>query len=608
MTENGNVDIASAVKRAPTSPGCYLWKSEKNETLYVGKANNLRLRLKSYLRPDTAKTHLLMRDAKGLEWITTGSATEALLLEANLVKKYNPRYNVRLKDDKRYPFICISTSETYPRIFLTRDTRNTKNRYFGPYTDVQATRNTIALIQKIFPIRKVKQTLPLKTPARPCMNFHIGRCLGPCQGNVSVEEYGAMIDEITLFLEGKREILENLILTRMHAYSEKMNFERAALYRDMLLQIRKITERQSVMGPGTEDEDLIAMARHDDRGQIVVFEIRSGRLIGRKSFPLMGMTESEPAEVYASFIRDYYLSANFVPLRILSPEKIRERSELEKCLSERSEHRVKLSSPRTPELRSLLKMAQHNAELLLKERLLATKVRERSEALETLQKFLKLPELPTVIECYDISHFQGSEPVGSGVQFVDGNPNPRGYRHYKIKHVTGINDPAMIEEVIARRIQRLLNEEKALPDLIVIDGGSTQLTAALRAAESLGASTLPMIGLAKKHEEIYLPGKREPVQLDPDSPPMLLLRHLRDEAHRFGITHNRKRVAQKAMRSFIDEIPGIGPVRRRALLRHFRDVGIENTTPEELMKIEGIHSDLAHKIFDRLNQKVEAKR
>lgn len=589
--------VENLVARAPEEPGCYLWKSARGEILYVGKADRLRVRLKSYLRPDTPKTAILMRQARDLEWITTASGNEALILEANLVKLHRPRYNVRLKDDKRYPYICVSTSEPYPRLFITRQMRDDGNRYFGPFTDGLATKNTIALIHRIFPVRRNRQELPLKNPKRPCINNEIGLCLGPCTGEITPEEYGRMIDEIILFLEGKREILENLIVSRMREWSDRMNYERAAMYRDMLHQIRAVTERQSVMGPGSADEDILSMAALNDQGQIVLLEIRSGRLLGRKSFPIEGVADTPPSEIFASFIRDYYLQAHHIPQRIITPEKIQEAKELERFLSEKVERKISIGGARSPQLRSLLKMGAKNAELLLKERLLATKIRERSAALEQLQTMLELPDIPSVIECYDISHFQGRESVGSGVQFLDGNPNPKGYRHYTIRSVKGINDPAMIEEVIARRLQRLFNENRPLPDLIVIDGGLTQLNAAVRAAVSLGAGDLSIIGLAKKREEIYLPGNPVPLAFDPNSPAMLLLRHLRDEAHRFGITHSRMRVARALVRNLIEEIPDIGPARGKALLKHFREKKIEDATYEELLSVEGIGPELAKKIL-----------
>ncbi|MBL8020787.1 MAG: excinuclease ABC subunit UvrC [Leptospirales bacterium] len=591
-------EIAQAVHRSPTTPGCYIWKDEAGEILYVGKAVNLRARLRNYLRPEAYKTELLMERARNLEWITTETSREALILEANLVKKYQPRFNVRLKDDKRYPYLCLSTSEMYPQIYITRSVRDDGNAYFGPYTDVGATRNTLALIHKIFPIRKVRQTLPLARPRRPCMNFHIGRCLGPCQGNVPVEEYAKLIEQIKLFLEGRTEILETLVGKRMEEFSEKMEYEKAAMFRDVLANIRRATERQIVLDPGSGDEDLVALASRDDDGQMVVFEMREGKLIGRKSFPLKGMLNSDPEEIFESFIRDYYLSSTIRPARIHMPQKLKSARELEEALQV-NEREVNLTVPKKPHLKSLLNLAQKNAELLLRERLLAARVKDRSRGLEELKEMLGLADVPSVMECYDISHLQGTHTVASGVCFVDGEPSRKDYRHYKIKTVDGIDDPASMEEVISRRLQRLLAEDRALPDLILIDGGVTQLDAACRAANALGCNQ-QIIAIAKQREEIYFPGESTPRHFDPASPGMLILRHMRDEAHRFGITHHRGRRNQAVLRHLIQEIPDIGASRVRALLKHFTETPIEDASEDDLKRVPGIGPVLANKIREFL--------
>lgn len=598
MSELLKTEIETAVSRSPTGPGCYLWKNKSGEILYVGKAINLRSRLRNYLNPDDIKTRVMMSNAASLEWITTTTGQEALILEANLVKKHSPRFNVRLKDDKRYPYLCVSTSEPYPRVFITRNVRNDGNRYFGPYSDVRATRNTLALIHKIFPVRKTPLKLPLKKPQRPCMNFYIKRCLGPCQGNISVEEYAKLVDEILCFLEGRREILEGMIERRMAEYSASMEYEKAGMYRDMLSNIRKTTERQSVMSPGGGDQDVLAFASENDQGQIVLLEIRGGRLIGRKSFPLVGVENAAKGEIFDSFLRDFYLQTPILPAKILVPEMPAGRRQIEEVLKERAGFRIKIVRPADQEMKTIVKLAERNAFLLLKERMLATKLQDRKDALFEVKEMLSLSDLPLVIECYDISHFQGSETVASGVVFVDGQPQTSAYRHYRIRSVDGINDPASIQEVIGRRLQRLLNEDRALPDLIVIDGGFTQLSAACASAQALGLNTLPMIGLAKQREEIYIPGSPVPVSFDPESAGMKLLRHLRDEAHRFGITHHRGRRNAAALRHAVEEIPDIGPARRKALLKHLTDKKIEEADVEELRSVPGIGPELATKIFD----------
>ncbi len=545
--------LRQAADRAPAEPGCYLWKNAAGEVIYAGKADVLRNRIKSYLNPDSPKTTLLMQNAVSLEWITVPSSGEALILEANLIKKYKPKYNVRLKDDKRYPYLVLTLSEKYPQLYITRNLKpDDGNRYFGPYTDVRSARRILDFIHKVFPIRKVRQTLPLKKPRRPCMNFFIHRCLGPCQGTADEAEYRRITDEIILFLEGRREILEDMILRRMEEYSEKTEFEKAAVYRDLLLSLRKVTEEQSILSPGGGDRDILALAHQEDHGQIVIFEIRQGKLLDRKSLPLSGLAGSSPEtlyeDVFSSFIRDYYMNASFVPSKITVPVKLKESQPVQKYLSEKWNRNVTIGSESGSEIQSLFKLASKNADLLLKERLLAVKVRDSNEALEDLKKKLKLPGIPEIIECYDISHLSGTDTVASGIMFRGGEPHKAGYRRYKIKTVEGINDPASMKEVIERRLARLIKEKKQFPDLIVIDGGPTQLGAAKEAAESLGAGHIPMVGLAKRLEEIYIPGKKESLLFDKHSPGMRLLIRARDEAHRFGVTFQRSLRKKTALR------------------------------------------------------------
>lgn len=596
MTE----EIREAVARSPTSPGCYIWKDESGEILYVGKAVQLRSRLKSYLRPEADKTILLMERAHSLEWISTDTGREALILEATLVKKFQPRFNVRLKDDKRYPWICVSSSEMYPQVFITRHPRSNGDHFYGPYTDVRATRNTLALIHKIFPVRKVRQTLPQPRPKRPCMNFHIGRCLGPCQGNVDPAEYGKLVEQIRLFLEGRTEILESLVVRRMEEASANMQYEQAAMFRDILANIRRATERQIVVGPGSSDEDVLAFARRGDDGQIVVFEMREGKLAGRKSFPLKGVEDTPLEEVFASFIRDYYLPASLRPSRILVEVTPEGKRELEESL-EAAGRAARISKPRD-EFKRLAKLAARNAELLLRERLLAAKSKDQKAALKQIQEMFSLPEIPRIMECYDISHLQGTETIASGVRFIDGQPSNKDYRTYRIRTVQGIDDPASIAEAIARRLQRLLAEDSPLPHLIVIDGGYTQLSAACETAAALGAGSLPMVGLAKQREEIYYPGEQTPRHFDPQSAGMRLLRHMRDEAHRFGITAHRKSRNRVLLRHAALSVPDIGPARLKALLQNLDTKPIDQATEAELAQVPGIGPALARKLHAHFAQ------
>lgn len=564
--------IKEKIKNLGDSPGCYLWKDSSNTVIYVGKALKLNDRVKSYLNPNIQdiKTSSLQKEIFDLDWIVVNTEEEALILESNLIKKYYPRYNVRLKDDKKYPFICVSTDESFPMIYLTRRVRGDSKRYFGPFTDVKSTRTLLNLIHRIFPIRKTPLNLPLPKPQKPCLNFHMKRCLGPCQGNVSVEEYSHIINPIIQFLEGKRDSLVSELYKRMQEYSDKLMFERAAIYRDMIENINSFQKKQTIVNPGGGDEDYIALARRDNEGQIVIFEVREGKLEGKKSFALSGLDFSNEQDAILSFMNLYYLNATFIPSYIVVPLKLKKDSNiLVQAILEKTNTKMKIINPPGGNRKSLLKLASKNAEVNLTERILATKLKDETIALKQLKEYLNLREIPRVIECYDISHIQGHEPVGSGVMFVDGKPYKSGYRHYVIRGYEGINDPGMMHEVIARRFQKLLNENLDLPDLVVIDGGYTQLSRASEALLALELRDIQIIGLAKKREEIYFPGEKEPYSFDMNSPFMRLLRRIRDEAHRFGITHHRLRRNKSSARTLISGLDNIGKGRASALLKFF---------------------------------------
>ncbi|MCW7471457.1 excinuclease ABC subunit UvrC [Leptospira kanakyensis] len=594
--------IQEKIKNLGSSPGCYLWKNEIGEVIYVGKALKLQSRVRSYLNPNQKdrKTKALFVELFDLDWIATGTEKEALLLEATLIKKYNPKFNVRLKDDKRYPFLCVSTSEAYPMVFLTRKIKDNGDRYFGPFTDVKAARDTLELIHRIFPIRKTKLKLPLAKPQRPCLNFHMGRCLGPCQGNISKETYAELVDEILSFLEGKKERLVSGLKSAMVKASEKMEYERAGYLKARIEKINQVREKQTVVSMDGGDEDILGISKREDEGQVVILEVRGGRLEGKKSFPLTGLSFSDDEEVFTSFLRDYYLNVTLLPSIVFLPPSAKGNYDVfVEAITEKFGTSIKLKFPEMGPKKSLLRLAEKNADLSLTERILATKLRDQSVAMKELQEKLNLPVLPRTIECYDISHFQGSSPVASGVMFVDGKPYKAGYRHYKMRGYEGINDPGMIHEVIARRLSHLVNEEEPLPDLIVIDGGLTQLSRAAEAANALELGHIPMVGLAKKREEIYFPGEKHPYSFDMHSPMMRLLRNLRDEAHRFGVTFQRVQRKKKALKTILDDIEDIGASRRKSILSYFQSKKkVTDATIGELKEVPGIGPVLAEKIFN----------
>ena len=602
--------LKEKIKNLSDSSGCYLWKNSSKDVIYVGKALRLADRVRSYLNPKISdlKTIALQNEIDDLDWIATNTEEEALILEDNLIKRYNPKYNIRLKDDKRYPFLCVSTDEPYPMIYLTRRIRADKKKYFGPYTDVKAARDMLDTIHKVFPIRKTVQKLPQAKPLRPCLNFHIKRCLGPCQGNISVEEYSIVVEQIVKFLEGKKESLLTELRNRMNSHSERLEFERALIYRNMIENIQSIQKRQTVINQAGGDEDIIAYAKRNDEGQIVILEVRDGRMEGKKSFALNGLSLSSDEEVFASFLKLYYLQATYIPTSIVLPLNVKKDIEiLIDILAKNLGFKPKLKFPGAGEKKALLGLASKNAEMNLSERLLATKIKDQTAALKELKENLKLKELPRIIECYDISHFQGTNPVASGVMFVDGKPYKAGYRRYIMKSYEGINDPGMMHEVIARRLQRILNENESLPDLIVIDGGEVQLARATEAAVALDLPQLPMIGLAKKREEIYFPGNKNPFSFEINSPSMRLLRQLRDEAHRFGVSFHRERRNKATLKTALDNIPDIGIQRKKSILKNFLGKKkLTSATLEELKQIPGIGDRLAQKIFENL--KLQSKK
>ncbi|MBK8394192.1 MAG: excinuclease ABC subunit UvrC [Leptospiraceae bacterium] len=598
--------LKEKIKNLSDSPGCYLWKNHSDEVIYVGKALRLSDRVRSYLNPNISdiKTLSLQKEIHDLDWIATNTEEEALILEDNLIKRYNPKYNIRLKDDKRYPFLCVSTDEPYPMIYLTRKIKADKKKYFGPYTDVKAARDLLDTIHKIFPIRKTPLKLPQSKPVRPCLNFHIKRCLGPCQGNISVEEYSVIVDQIVKFLEGKKESLLSELRTRMNSHSEKMDFERALIYRDMVENIQTIQKRQTVINQAGGDEDIIAYAKREDEGQIVILEIRDGRMNGKKSFALNGLQMASDEEVFTSFLKLYYLHVNYIPTSIILPLNVKKDIEiLTDVLTKNFGFKPKLRFPGAGEKKSLLGLAEKNAEMNLSERILATKLKDQTLALKELKENLKLKDIPRIMECYDISHFQGSNPVASGVMFVDGKPYKAGYRRYIMKSYEGINDPGMMHEVIARRLQRILNENESLPDLIVIDGGEVQLARATEAAIALDLPGLAMVGLAKKREEIYFPGNKNPFSFDINSPSMRLLRQLRDEAHRFGVSFHRERRNKATLKTALDSIPDIGIQRKKNILKSLAGKKkINQASLIELKQIPGIGEKLAIKIYENLQE------
>lgn len=624
--------LEERLRHIPTGPGCYLWlgkaapSDKDNRVLYVGKALSLRSRTRQYLSSDDYKTRFLMAKVLDIDWISTNNEVEALLLENNLIKKHSPPYNVQLRDDKSYPYLCLTMGEPFPRLIVTRKKKNPNHLYFGPYIDAGAARNTLALIHKIFPIRKRALKLPLKRPGKPCLNYHIGRCLSPCSGKVGIEEYGELIEKIKAFLEGKNTDLAEKLQKEMEGYSQRMEFEKAAQRRDMLKDIETLYSEQSVHAEDeSQNYDVIGqyvvsrleLAESLDieppsgdlaasfLAQFVLLRVRNGNLINKGAYT---MTEI-PAEVddahlreefMEGFFREYYLHLPDPPPKIFVAAPFQNSPVWSKAILQNcgvsceivapplAPHIEKQGGAQTAEgeeqNRGLMRMAVNNARLTLREKILSERIRNQRFGLRQIQKFLDLAALPETIECYDISNIQGKQAVGCGVSLKNGLPHKAGYRRYKIKTKDTPDDPAMMGEVIARRLARLKGEAKGekrwgAPDLIVIDGGATQLGAALQARSQAGIK-IPMIGLAKKLEEVYTE-EGEILQMDKNSPGMLILRLARDEAHRFSLAYHRLLRGKKAVTSTFEDIPGIGPQKAKKIVGLIQSSSLEKLSPEE---------------------------
>jgi excinuclease ABC subunit C len=605
-------DIKGRLASIPARPGVYLMKGEADEVLYVGKAVNLRNRLRSYFQSSATHSPKVLRlvdNAADLDFFVTDSELEALILECNLIKRHRPHYNVRLKDDKRYPYIKITWQEDFPRVNVVRRMLADGARYFGPYTSSAAMRQTLDLLRHIFPYLTCKRKIT-GSDERSCLYHHIGRCLAPCIGAVSKDDYRDMMQQVCLFLEGKGEEVLASLRQRMETAAENMEFERAAHLRDQIDAVERVIERQRVVSASLVDQDAIAIAREDGEVCTQVFFVRSGKLVGHEYFLMEGGGDVEEPEILSSFLKQFYNHAAHVPPEILLPAEIEENQVIERWLTERRGGKVSLRVPRRGQKRKLLEMVEENARETLSH-LLAREQIERTRALSgvsDLQTQLGLQEPPLRIEAYDISNIQGVAATGSMVVFAEGVPAKSEYRRFKIRAVQGPDDYAMMQQVLRRRFRRATAEEgetqgswAQVPDLIVVDGGKGQLNAALEVLAEQGLESVPTIGLAKAREEIFTPAESEPVVLPRDSEALHLLQRLRDEAHRFAIVYHKVVRRSQSLSSILEEIPGIGPRRRRALLRRFTSLdAIRKASLEELASVEGMNENMARRVLEAL--------
>ena len=610
----------------PNRPGCYIMKDSDGKVIYVGKAINLRNRVRSYFHsgPHDPKTSQLVRHISEVEWIVVGSELEALILEMNLIKRYRPQYNVRMKDDKRYPYIKIHWGLPFPKVTVTRQISEDGSRYFGPYTSVWAVHQTLDVLRRIFPYLTCDREITGKDE-RACLYYDIKLCTGPCIGAVSGGEYRQMIDDLSKFLEGHSEAIVERLQNEMALASEALRFERAAAIRDQLRAIEQIVTRQKVVFPADYvDSDVIAMARANGEACLQVFFIRGGKLIGREYFIMEGAEETPTPAVLAEFLKQFYDETPTVPGQLLLPEEIAEASIIREWLrTRRGGQKVEIHVPREGQQGELVQMAAENAA----ETLAALKAQweadthRQEQGLADLQAALDLPEPPNRIECYDISNTQGTAAVGSMVVFEQGVPKKAFYRRFNIRTVEGPDDFASMEEVLNRRFNRWKAAQETqtesspntpgkkidqafsiLPDLLLVDGGKGQLSRAVAVVERFGLSDmLQVASLAKQHEEIFVPGRSESILLPRQSQGLYLVQRVRDEAHRYAITSHRTRRDKAGVASQLDSIPGIGPARRKALLVHFGSIqDIRKANLEELLKVPGITIKLAETIKEFL--------
>ncbi len=598
--------VEEKLKLLPDSPGVYLMKDAQGKIIYVGKAVVLKNRVRQYFQNNTGhtpKVRVMVSKIADFETIMTASEVEALILECNLIKKHRPRYNVSLKDDKSYPYVKVTLQEEYPRVFTTRRILKDGARYFGPYANVTAVHESLKLLRRLFPLRSCKQM-----GDRPCLEHHIKRCLAPCAGKADKEEYASMIRAVCLFLEGRTEDVERELEGNMREAADSFRFELAARLRDQLAAVRKVAEKQNIV-TGAGDQDAVGMARSELGACVQIFFIRGGKMTGREHFLLRGSEDESDEALLTAFLQQYYHQAAFVPREVLLPFSLDSLELIEEWLSGRKSSRVQLLVPRRGTKRDIVKMAENNAEKYLSDE--AARLKQSNAqtlgAVEELGRYLGLAKLPHRMECFDISHIQGSETVASMVVFEGGLPKKSDYRRFKIRSAEGKPDDfKSMREVTERRYGKLSEEE--LPDLIVIDGGMGQLSSALEIIRGAGHMNVPVVGLAKQFELIFVEGSSEPVELPRRSQALYLIQRIRDEAHRFAITYHRNLRGKRNLVSVLDHIVGIGPKRRKVLWSHFGNLGkIKAATVEELAAVPGMNRPSAEAVFNFFSAQKELR-
>jgi excinuclease ABC subunit C len=645
-----NDRIQSVLNSLPHKPGIYLMKDAQGTILYVGKAISLYNRVRSYFQESSdlgPKNRSMVAKVDDIEFLVVKNEVEALVLESNYIKQYRPKYNVLLRDDKNYPYIKVSLTEDFPRVYRVRSFQRDGNRYFGPYTNSGAVDSTLDLLNKLFAYRTCRYDASAWAPPRdgeppsgwkqkllprPCTQYYIHRCIAPCVAYATREEYDAVIQQVILFLEGKHDEVVKHLQEQMQQAAEHLNFEEAARIRDRIKAVERILEKQRIIHTeGQDDQDVIALASAEDETCAQVFFFRNGKLIGREFFILQGTRDSSPGEVMSSFLQQFYESSPHVPAEIIVEAEPDDRAVVQSWLKEKRKAAVTITEPKRGEKLRLVEMVKQNAQEVLEQQRIKwlTDSQKTQLALEELQEALNLAAPPQRIECYDISNTQGTNSVGAMVVFEMGRPKSSEYRRFKIKTVEGPNDFASHQEMLRRRFRRLASHEResevyydekegesivqleqevalqhdwALPDLIIIDGGKGQLSAAMEVLQELHID-IPTVGLAKENEEIFVPGSPDPIILPRSSQGLYMVQRIRDEAHRFGITYHRKLRSERSFKSVLDEIPGIGPKRKQALMKHYGTVrAISAASIDELAALNGMTRDAAEKVKEYIGR------
>ncbi|MFC2072451.1 excinuclease ABC subunit UvrC [Chloroflexota bacterium] len=606
--------LTEQLKQLPANPGVYLLRDAEGNILYVGKAADLHHRVRSYFGASqklSPKLERMVARVNDLDFFVTNSEQEALILECNLIKRHRPHYNVRLKDDKTFPYLKINLNEDWPRVYITRRLEENGGHYFGPFASAKSVRQTLKVLKGVFPFRSCSRVITGRD-LRPCLDYYIHHCLAPCIGVVSKQEYSEVIKQVILFLEGKQETVVHGLESKMKKASEALDFEKAAILRDQIQAIDRVIEGQRIATAVRGEQDVIAFTQDKDRAYVQVFFIRSGKLIGRESFVLQGTSSEEPKQIMSSFIKQFYGSAPYIPPLLLIQHPVEDKTIIEHWLQSKRGAMVHIQVPYRGNKKRLVEIVAENAEQGLQQ--LKAKQQATSStltaALNEIERELHLPRFPSRMECYDISNIQGRAAVGSMVVFDHGKPKPSHYRHFRIKTVSGVDDYAMLQEVLRRRFKRSSLKSSAtstantwaiLPDLVLIDGGKGQLSATLSVMHEMGAGSIPTASLAKEKEEIFIPQQTEAIILLGSSPGLQLLQRLRDEAHRFALGYHQKIRRKETFSSVLDAVPGIGPNRKRALLKQFGSVrAIREASTEELATTRGMSQSLAQKIKEYL--------